>query len=178
MACSKLSHHGYNPSPTKGLFNIPQGATARVSIIDSTLRVGALPPKDLVSPKIPGFDVFPPVPAWSFLIESSTGQRVLFDLGVPPNLNESFSPPLLEAVASFGWDISVEKHVVDILREHGVAPRSISAIIWSHSHWDHIGDPSTFPHSADLVVGPGFKEGMLPAYPADPKSFLREEYFE
>lgn len=173
-AHSAAAHLKFNRN---NLHNIPPGAPAHISIIDSTLRINALPPKDLVLPKIPEFDVFPPVPAWSFLIESSTGQRALFDLGVPPNYNESLSPPLLEAVAAFGWDISVQKHVVDILKEHGVAPESIKAIIWSHSHWDHIGDPSTFPNSTDLVVGPGFKKAMLPAYPTNPASFLREEYF-
>ena len=170
---SSAAHSKYN---LDDLHNIPPGAPANISIIDSTLRVNAVPPKDLALPEIPEFEVFPPVPAWSFLIESSTGRRGLFDLGVPPNYNESFSPPLLEAVAAFGWDTSVQKHVVDILKEHGVAPESINAVIWSHSHWDHIGDPSTFPGSTDLVVGPGFKV-MLPAYPTSPKSFLREEYF-
>ena len=159
------------------LHNIPPGAPARISIIDSTLRINSLPPKDLVLPKIPEFDFFPPVPAWSFLIESSTGQRCLFDLGVPPNYQESSSPPLLKAVKAFGWDISVEKHVVDILKENNIAPESIKSIIWSHSHWDHIGDPSTFPNSTDLVVGPGFKEALLPAYPTDDESFLSEKYF-
>jgi len=28
----------------------------------------------------------------------------------------------------------------------------------SHWHWDHLGDPSTFPSTTDLIVGPGFKE--------------------
>lgn len=32
------------------------------------------------------------------------------------------------------------------------------------------GDPSTFPHSTALVVGPGTKAAVLPGYPADPNS--------
>ena len=39
------------------------------------------------------------------------------------------------------------------------------AIVWSHWHWDHIGDASKFPDSVDLVVGPGFKENLLPGWP-------------
>lgn len=41
----------------------------------------------------------------------------------------------------------------------------IDAIIWSHHHWDHTGDPSTFPSSTGLVVGPGFQQAHLPGYP-------------
>jgi glyoxylase-like metal-dependent hydrolase (beta-lactamase superfamily II) len=45
----------------------------------------------------------------------------------------------------------------------------------SHWHWDHIGDPSTFPPKTDLVVGPGFKEAMLPGAPANPESPIQEK---
>lgn len=48
----------------------------------------------------------------------------------------------------------------------------------SHWHWDHIGDPSTFPSSTDLIVGPGFKEAFLPGYPTKPDSPVRESDFE
>lgn len=43
---------------------------------------------------------------------------------------------------------------------------------------DHSGDPSTFPGSTALVVGPGFKEALLPGYPADPKGRIRETDYE
>ncbi|OQV09900.1 hypothetical protein CLAIMM_13976 isoform 3 [Cladophialophora immunda] len=48
----------------------------------------------------------------------------------------------------------------------------------SHWHWDHIGDPSTFPSSAQLVVGPGFKEAFLPGYPAKQDSPIRESDYK
>jgi glyoxylase-like metal-dependent hydrolase (beta-lactamase superfamily II) len=44
----------------------------------------------------------------------------------------------------------------------------------SHWHWDHIGDPSSFPSSTALVVGQGFSKAMLPGYPANPTSPIRE----
>ena len=47
----------------------------------------------------------------------------------------------------------------------------------SHFHWDHAGDPSTFPSTTALIVGPGTKENFLPGYPADPKShILKSDY--
>lgn len=35
----------------------------------------------------------------------------------------------------------------------------------SHHHIDHVGDPSVFPATTDLIKGPGFKETELPGYP-------------
>ena len=49
-----------------------------------------------------------------------------------------------------------------------------SKTIHSHHHWDHTGDPSTFPASTDLIVGPGFKETFTPAYPTNPDAPIRE----
>lgn len=48
----------------------------------------------------------------------------------------------------------------------------------SHWHWDHIGDPSSFPPKTSLVVGPGFKKTMLPGYPANEASPIRESDYE
>ena len=44
----------------------------------------------------------------------------------------------------------------------------------SHYHWDHTGDPSTFPPSTSLLVGPGFKENLTPSYPTNPSSSIRD----
>jgi hypothetical protein len=33
---------------------------------------------------------------------------------------------------------------------------------------------SKFPDSVDIVVGPGFKEKLLPGYPSNPNSALLE----
>lgn len=48
---------------------------------------------------------------------------------------------------------------------------------FSHWHFDHTGDPSLFPKSADLIVGPGVPETFLPGYPANPESQLAEDAF-
>jgi len=44
----------------------------------------------------------------------------------------------------------------------------ITSVIWSHNHFDHIGDPSTFPSSTELVVGPGVRELSWPGWPTNP----------
>ena len=48
----------------------------------------------------------------------------------------------------------------------------------SHYHWDHTGDPSTFPVSTDLIVGPGFKDAFLPGYPEDEDSPVSKSAYE
>lgn len=45
----------------------------------------------------------------------------------------------------------------------------------SHSHFDHTGDPTTFPASTELVVGPGFTEKWWPGFPTKPDAQVREE---
>ncbi len=43
---------------------------------------------------------------------------------------------------------------------------------------DHTGDLSLFPRSADLYVGPGFKEAFMPGYPSRKDSPMLESDFE
>jgi glyoxylase-like metal-dependent hydrolase (beta-lactamase superfamily II) len=50
----------------------------------------------------------------------------------------------------------------------GVRSTDIEAVIWSHAHFDHVGDPSTFPQSTKLVVGPGIRDSHWPGYPRNP----------
>ncbi|KAL8856492.1 MAG: hypothetical protein Q9178_006891 [Gyalolechia marmorata] len=155
-------------------FIIPESAsTVDISIINSTARIRGVPTERFMEPKIKGYDVLD-CPAYSFLIEHGrSGQKVLFDLGLRKDW-ENLSPTITTRIKEHGWSVTAEKGVVDILKDGGFEPKSINAIVWSHHHWDHIGDPSTFPHSTDLLVGPGFKDAFIPAYPTEPSSPIRE----
>jgi glyoxylase-like metal-dependent hydrolase (beta-lactamase superfamily II) len=53
--------------------------------------------------------------------------------------------------------------VRDVLEENNIPVKDIDGIIWSHYHFDYIGDPARFPYSIALIVGPGFK-GRHPTY--------------
>ena len=117
-------------SPPKPTFNVPAGAAAKVSIIDSTLSIDGMNTGYLMGPDMPGFDVFPTIPTWSFLVESSTGKKALFDLGVPPNYESAFTPLIQNKLKNSGFDVKVEAHVADILKEGGVDPGSINGVIW------------------------------------------------
>ena len=156
---------------------VPSGKLISVRIIDSTSRIGKLPVGALMGPPITGFDIAPELGTWSFLIEHDSGRKLLFDLGVPTDWQD-LAPQVADRLKKSGWEISVEKPTVQILKEQSIDPENIEAVIWSHWHWDHIGNPNTFPSSTKVIVGPGFKDEKLPAYPSNPKSDVREIDFE
>ncbi|KAJ5600954.1 hypothetical protein N7450_002021 [Penicillium hetheringtonii] len=155
-------------------FHIPASPnTVNIRIIDSTTRIGKLALEFLMEPPMNGMQYMPIIPSWSFLIEHGSGKKLLFDMGVPKEWRK-MAPVVVKSLESHGWDINVDKEVIDILSGHGLAADEISGIIWSHWHWDHIGDPSRFPSSTELIVGPGFSDHLLPGYPKNPDSPVRE----
>ncbi|EXJ76460.1 uncharacterized protein A1O5_00968 [Cladophialophora psammophila CBS 110553] len=173
-------------STTNHLLPVPHGATAKLWIIDTTGTIEGMPADHLVKPHLPTFDMFPRVPSWSFLIETTISgktRRVLFDLGIPQDVY-SLPPIVSDRLKSKDWVINVPKTTAEVLLQHsnavGDAGRplqleDIEAVIWSHWHWDHQGDIQHFPSTTDLVVGPGFSKEFLPAYPAGPKSPIRQK---
>ena len=116
-------------------------------------------------------------PAFSFLVEHESRKPILFDLAVRKDFDVLPSYPKW---VELKWTINVDKDVATILKENGVDVDggAIESIIWSHHHWDHVGDASTFPRSTGLVVGPGFVNQYLPGYPKNKDSTLMESDFE
>ncbi|KAL8824158.1 MAG: hypothetical protein Q9170_008238, partial [Blastenia crenularia] len=158
--------------------SIPESnSIVNVHIINSTSRIKGIPTSVFMEPEIKGHNTID-CPAFSFLIEhAKLGSRLLFDLGVRKDW-ENLSPNIVRRIREGGWSVTVEQGVAKILEQNGIEPRSIAAIIWSHSHWDHTGDPSTFPLLTELVVGPGFKKAFVPGYPRNPNSpILQRDYY-
>jgi glyoxylase-like metal-dependent hydrolase (beta-lactamase superfamily II) len=116
-------------------------------------------------------------PSFSFLLEHPSGKTIVFDLGVRHDWQKLPSYPKFRKMA---WGITVQKDVARVLDEGhiDIANGAISSIILSHHHWDHTGDPSTFPSSTELVVGPGFKDAHLPGYPENPDATLLKSDYE
>ncbi|WAO95518.1 Lactamase-B domain-containing protein [Fusarium falciforme] len=157
-------------------FELPSSTNVvDVRVIDSTARL-RIPMTTFVKDHVPSHD-FLECPAYSFLIEHSSGQKLIFDLGLrkdigasPPAVIQSF---VAESEKS-GASVTVDTDVASVLKEASIDLNDIKAIIWSHWHLDHSGDPSTFPPTTSLVVGPGFKDVLLPGYPANPEGLILE----
>lgn len=132
----------------------------------------------ILEPTIQGHDLLQ-CPAYSFLIEHLSGRKILYDLGTRKDWENL--PPLVRGLLKHhDLTIKVQKNVPEILEESGipVANGAIEALIWSHWHYDHIGDPSTFPSSTALIVGPGFKSAFLPGYPKGKESAVLQSDYE
>ncbi|WYZ45919.1 hypothetical protein EsH8_IX_000144 [Colletotrichum jinshuiense] len=130
--------------------------------------------KRFMAPDVPGLETFKTSPSLCFLLEHPSGRKLVWDLGIRKDYN-NYAPSITNYLPTTKYDIQVTKNVVDILEENGVAASDVEAVIWSHWHWDHIGDPSTFPSTTNLVVGRGFKSAMLPGAPANPDSPILEK---
>ncbi|KAJ6530038.1 hypothetical protein DFH09DRAFT_1093716 [Mycena vulgaris] len=117
----------------------------------------------IVLPALPGHETMH-VPMFSFLVEhKKTQKRLMFDLGMRKDpLN--FAP----SVAAFftgGVVLEESKDITEQLQDGGIALASIDTVIWSHSHFDHIGDMSKFPNTTGLVIGPGTDTATFPESP-------------
>ncbi|KAK3116913.1 hypothetical protein LTR53_002209 [Teratosphaeriaceae sp. CCFEE 6253] len=150
--------------------NIPPSQhTVDVSIINTTGHVGNIPVHLFMNPAVPGYEYID-APCYSFLIKHSNSDAsskydyLLFDLGIRKDWEQG-PKAVVDRVKASGYTVEVEKYVAQILRDNGDEPAKVGRIIWSHYHWDHTGDPATFPGSTDLIVGPGFKDRFNPAYP-------------
>ncbi|TLS23908.1 hypothetical protein PpBr36_09107 [Pyricularia pennisetigena] len=154
---------------------LPAGSESVTVKIINPVNFGPAVLNRFMAPPVPGFEKLPTLPSFSFLIEHPpSGRKLVFDLGIRKDFETGYSRKISEYIPTTNYDIRVEKDVVEILEEGGVDPRGIEAVIWSHWHWDHIGNPQSFPETTDLIVGPGFKEAMLPGAPSNPESPIQE----
>lgn len=160
----------------------PSDSTVEVSIIDTTAHI-KLPAGNFMQPPVPGYEQLEAC-CYSFLIKhknpskNSKHDTLLFDLGVRKDWENGPTAVAQLLKSTPGASLEVEKDVATILRENGQALEDIGAIIWSHWHFDHTGDPSTFPPSTDLIVGPGFKENFSPAFPTAPDAPVDERSWQ
>lgn len=82
-----------------------------------------------MQPPMEGLIHMPDMPSWSFLIEHSSGQKLLYDLGVPKAWH-LFSPCILQIIEGSSSELTVEDDVIDILKTNGIEADQISGIIW------------------------------------------------
>lgn len=154
--------------------DIPRSASTVKAYLINPVNFGPAQIHRFMAPAVPGLETFPTSPSHSFLLEHPSGRNLVFDLGIRKDY-QNYSKSIADYLPTTKYNIQVKQNVADILQDHSVILEDIEAVIWSHWHWDHIGDPSSFPTSVDLLVGPGFKGAMLPGYPANPNSPICEK---
>ncbi|KAK4145215.1 beta-lactamase-like protein [Dichotomopilus funicola] len=155
--------------------------TVDVRVLDAGTLLH-LKPGLFYEPALDGFEA-QHVPTYCFLI-SHGDRHVVFDLGVRQDWENS-APKLVSlvreaAMITRGSDIATllnedaERHEKGggSGPELGIRPRDVEAIVWSHNHFDHTGDPSTFPPTTPLVLGPGVRAASWPGYPTNPESMM------
>lgn len=111
------------------------------------------------------------VPIYCFLV-SRGDQHVVFDLGVRKDW-ENYAPKVVKLIEATS-KITPGTDVAAVLDNSslGIRSKDISSVIWSHNHFDHIGDPSKFPLSTELVVGPGVRASSWPGFPGNPDAIV------
>ncbi|KAF1817473.1 hypothetical protein P152DRAFT_408130 [Eremomyces bilateralis CBS 781.70] len=157
--------------------NLPKGVVScTIAAINTTCDL-TVPIDTLCEPSIDDHNLLN-LPTIAFLItHQPSGRQVLFDLGCRKDF-WNLPLPIAETIKAKVPGIRVDKNLIDVLVEGGSDIANIEAAILSHHHYDHIGHPSTFPKSLDLIVGPGFSEEFLPGYPTITTSPFFENDFD
>ncbi|PON20006.1 metallo-beta-lactamase superfamily protein [Trichoderma gamsii] len=159
--------------PASSPSTLPAGhVSVNVAFVSNALLSGLLMSR-FSKPNIRGMETLQPIPSSSYFIEHPSGRRLMFDLGPRKDL-ENLSPMLSKRMAKGGWQAEITQEVPEALQQHGIPIESIENVIWSHWHWDHVGNMSKLPQSIGLVVGPGFTKAMVPGYPENPSSPILE----
>ncbi|KAJ7722300.1 beta-lactamase-like protein [Mycena maculata] len=149
---------------TASLLGIPwSNSTVDVKAFNVANLTATLPGV-LLQPVLPGYETIT-LPLHAFLVEhTATQKHFMFDLGIridPLNLAPSISSLFKTGV----YSAAPFKDITELLEEGGIPLDSIETVIWSHSHFDHIGDMSKFPNTTNLVIGSGTNRSLYPEFP-------------
>ncbi|KAM0511619.1 hypothetical protein ACHAPE_009670 [Trichoderma viride] len=108
-----------------------------------------------------------------FITHLASGKKYIFDLGMRTDLDNS--PPMVKKTMLPNFDCYPKSPAKILLEQSDTAfhPSSVKAIIFSHLHFDHIGDAgkSGF-EQAELWVGPTSMSKARPGYPLDENSSI------
>ncbi|KAJ7074251.1 hypothetical protein C8F01DRAFT_971715 [Mycena amicta] len=140
---------------------LPQSSatvTVRAFNVGNLSIIGAA--SGVFSPILPGRESVT-FPMHAFLVEhNASNTRLMFDLGIRKNVSDF--PPAISSIFDAGFfKVEEENDITDLLKDGGVSLETIDTVIWSHAHFDHIGDMSKWPND------PG-SETNTSIYPAAP----------
>jgi glyoxylase-like metal-dependent hydrolase (beta-lactamase superfamily II) len=115
-------------------------------------------------------------PSLAFLlVHSQTGHKFMFDLGTRKDWH-NLPPAAIAPVKANPGVLTVDSDILDALSKANTPTSHIDTICVSHTHFDHVGDPSHFTR-ATFVVGPGTESLLEDGYPDNPSSILASDLF-
>ncbi|KAH8834701.1 beta-lactamase-like protein [Flagelloscypha sp. PMI_526] len=133
------------------------GIPSSLATVDLTVfRISHLPTvapaAAFIQPVLPGRENVDGT-TYSYLISNERkNKKILFDLGPRKDL-ENLSPAVKALLE--GFEFNAPKDITELLHDAETPLDAINAVIFSHVHFDHVGDMSLFPSSTELVIGPG-----------------------
>ncbi|KAJ7333447.1 beta-lactamase-like protein [Mycena albidolilacea] len=159
------AYHDFGIPASKATVDVRVFNVANMTLLNETHA--------FILPVVPGHESAP-FPMYSFLVEHRASQkRFMFDLGIRKD-PENTPPAISVALASGFAQLEPYKEIAVLLQDGGINLTSIDAVIWSHAHFDHVGDMSTFPNTTGIIIGP---ETDTSIYPDNPNSSLQASDF-
>lgn len=114
---------------SKSKVQLPAGDVAVSVSLINPVNFGPAILSRFMAPPVPGLETFKTAPSHSFLIEHPSGRRLVFDLGIRKDY-QNYAPKVAAYLPTTKYHIEVDKNVVDILQNGGVAAESVEAVIW------------------------------------------------
>lgn len=112
-------------------FDIPKGQqVVTVKLINAVIAGPAILSR-FMTPPVPGLETFPTFPSFSFLLEHSSGRKLVWDLGIRKDY-QNYAPAIANYIPTTNYDLRVTKNVIDILGESGIEGKEIEAVIWRY----------------------------------------------
>ena len=112
-----------------------------------------------------------------FWVVQGEGRTILIDTGVS---SEQAAIESENTVARFGkecsWNVPPEKDPIKQLRELGITPDTIDAIIFTHLHPDHSANLPAFPESQLIMARRAWESIHSPSHPNLIKPGLYPDY--
>ncbi|KAK7693468.1 hypothetical protein QCA50_003036 [Cerrena zonata] len=116
-------------------------------------------------------DIVPNSPAFGFFLRHSvTKDQIIFDLGIRKDL-ESYPPATQRRIDKLFSPTRVPQSVDEILSKGGVKPEDVKTVMFSHLHWDHVGDIKPFTN-ATFVLGGQSEPILKQGYPHNLESVI------
>jgi hypothetical protein len=111
------------------IVTIPPGQTTISVKLINPVNAGPAILNRFMVPPVPGLDTFKSFPSFSFLLEHSSGRKLVWDLGIRKDYM-NYSPKIASYIPTTKYTLDVEKNVADILEENGIKGDEIEAVIW------------------------------------------------